>query len=277
MNKLRTTYLHISILIVAIAVCICQSATAQTTNREFYRNSAKTIPGNSLYGEWIIISAGTTKFNDRDNIPYINFNESDGRIYGNMGLNYVNASFQTKQGGALTLTDITYSQNPSGNKRGESAIVESLKGCASFETAKKKDGIYYLKIFDKKGNTILYAKRHNANILSGVWNVKKIKGVDVSDSKIEIVIDVPELKLHGKIGCNVFNGDVGLNRNKDWFIQFQNITVSKLACSTDLLAIERELLIALEEVEYIAKGSKSITLQDKSKIGILELKKVEDK
>lgn len=256
---------------------ISQTVASQTINRELYRKNARhNISGNSLYGEWIIISANGTKFNDRDNIPYLNFNESDGKIYGNLGTNYVNASFKINAGNGLQISDVTYSQNPGGNRRGESHIVDALKSSIAYETAKKKDGIYYLKILDKKGNTLIYAKRHNANILSGVWTVKKIKGVDVTDARIEMVIDVPELKLHGKIGCNIFNGEVGLDRNKDWFIQFQNIIVSRLSCPTDVEAIERELLIALEEAEYIAKIGKTIMLQDKSKIDILELKRVDN-
>ena len=84
------------------------------------------------------------------------------------------------------------------------------------------------------------------------------------------------MKLHGKAGCNIFNGEIGLDRNKDWFIQFQNINVSRMKCDEAKMSIERDLLVALEEVEIIKRenGGKSILLLDKNKNELLQLERV---
>ena len=96
-------------------------------------------------------------------------------------------------------------------------------------------------------------------------------------NNLEIVVDVPELKIHGKTGCNIFNGDIGLDRNKDWFIQFQNIIVSRMKCEDSKMAVERDFMVALEETEIIKRenGGKTIRLKDKKKKEVLLLKRIQ--
>ena len=113
--------------------------------------------------------------------------------------------------------------------------------------------------------------------MTGMWRIDKINGNEIEGSNLEIVVDVPELKIHGKTGCNIFNGDIGLDRNKDWFIQFQNIIVSRMKCEDSKMAVERDFMVALEETEIIKRenGGKTIRLLDRNKKEVLLLKRIQ--
>ena len=110
-----------------------------------------------------------------------------------------------------------------------------------------------------------------------MWRIDKINGNEIEGSNLEIVVDVPELKIHGKTGCNIFNGDIGLDRNKDWFIQFQNIIVSRMKCEDSKMAVERDFMVAWEETEIIKRenGGKTIRLLDRNKKEVLLLKRIQ--
>ena len=75
---------------------------------------------------------------------------------------------------------------------------------------------------------------------------------------------------------HIINGQIGLDRNKDWFIQFYSITSTNNNCNDTALNLERDLLIALEEVEYIdRKDHNNVRLLDKDKKEVLSLKRSE--
>lgn len=249
------------------------------SNRSAYSRTMS-APSNAgrIYGEWIILSANGRTINLRDSAPYININSTDKKIYGEIGVNVINATFDVPEKGAISISDVEATRMPSSNVREENDIKTGLSEACTYTIAKKKNDIYYLDILDKRGNVVIHAKRHNADIMSGVWKLDRLNGNDISSQNLEIVVDVPELKIHGNSGCNIFNGDIGLDRNKDWFIQFQNIIMSRMRCDESKMAVERDLMVALEEVEIIKRenNGKTIRLLDKNKTEILLLKKVEN-
>ncbi len=270
-------YKFFIIPVVLLSLGFQAMAQGNVSNREAYTSSAsKANLGNRIFGEWIILSAKGRNINIRDAAPFLNFNASDNKIYGEVGGNVINASFSAKTKGVITITNVESTRQPSDNVREENDIKAGLREAATHTIEKKKNDIYYLDILDKKGSVVLHAKRHNADILSGLWAIDKIYENDVRADSLEIVVDVPELKIHGKTGCNIFNGDIGLDRNKDWFIQFQNIIVSRMKCEEEKMAVERNLLVALEDVEIIKRenGGKTIHLLDKNKKEVLLLRRI---
>lgn len=273
---------NIATIIAPAALLLCSdiitAEETQLSNRALYRSPAvSTVSGNRIYGEWIILSANGRNINLHDDAPYININASDSKIYGAVGGNVINARFSTPEKGAIAISDVECTRLPSDCIREEDDIKTGLKNACSYTISKKKNDIYYLDILDKRGNTVIHAKRHNADIMTGVWRICKIDGNDVERGNLEIVVDVPELKIHGTTGCNIFNGDIGLDRNKDWFIQFQGIIVSRMKCEESKMAIERDLMVALEEAEIIKRenGGKTIHLLDKNKKEVLLLKRIQ--
>ena len=130
---------------------------------------------------------------------------------------------------------------PSAYIREEDDIKTGLGDACSYTITKKKNDIYYLDLLDKRGNIVVHAKRHNADVMTGMWRIDKING------------------------------------NKDWFIQFQNIIVSRMKCEDSKMAVERDFMVALEETEIIKRenGGKTIRLLDRNKKEVLLLKRIQ--
>lgn len=229
-----------------------------------------------LAGEWIVTSALGRETNPRDgDLPYISFNQADNKIYGNLGCNFINGDYTISDKDGISFSNVTTTLRQCDFIREETDIVESLNRAAGFYIH-KKNGQYFLDMSDGQNNAVLHARRHNAYALSGSWLVEKIKERNVSDLSIELVIDIPELRLHGNTGCNIINGTIGLDRNKDWFVQFQDINSTRKACDGKMMAVERDLLVSLEEVEIIKKeNDKTTRLLDKNGDMVLTLTRIE--
>lgn len=278
----------ISYIIIGLSVITASCKTAETKDIEYVTEpiteiqtnfEQKSLPNQNklIKGEWVIIKASGKSINDLEERAYINFNALDGKIYGYTGCNYINGNFSVDGNTNLRITDIITTAKECDAINEERSIIEGLNNASSFSIY-KKDGLYYLDIKSADGKTAVHAKRHNADVLTGTWKVTAIEKKPVDNDRLRLVIDIPELKLHGEAGCNIINGTIGLDRNKDWFIQFQSIASTKRACDGETMSLERNLLIALEEVEYIQRLSfNEIKLQDKNRNEVLTLKRIEIK
>lgn len=251
---------------------------AEAANRRGTTTEKDALPqtaGDKLAGEWIVISAKGRSISPKEERPYLNFSASDHKLYGNLGCNIVNGDYSLSGKKRLSFSNVSATEKFCGDISDESNILDGISKTESYSVY-KKDGLSFLDLTDKNGKVLIHAKRHNAYILSGVWKVSKIKKQDIDDYSVELVIDVPELKLHGNSGCNILNGSIGLDRNKDWFIQFQSIITSRMACDEKTMAVERDLLVALEEVEIIKReNDDTIKLLDKNNKEVLTLKKLD--
>lgn len=230
----------------------------------------------SLFGEWIVQSACNHNINLRENAPYLQFCEADSRIYGSLGENIINANFLAGANKEIAVTEIAATKHYSNNIREENDIIEALDNARSYVITNGSNGISHLKLLDSRGHTVLTAKRHNADVISGVWKVSKIYSETPSIKGMELVIDIPMLQIHGKAACNIFNGKVGLDRKKDWFVQFHSITSTRARCNEVEEATERDLLVALEEVETIKRENdkNTVILLDKHGREVLTLNRI---
>ena len=106
-------------------------------------------------------------------------------------------------------------------------------------------------------------RKHNLDFLNGAWRVSHINGEVCRIQDMQLLIDIPERRLHGNTGCNVLNGELSEDPDKVSSIQFQNIVTTRAACPDQ--AVETALLIALEEVETARRGhDKTAVLIDKN-------------
>lgn len=251
--------------------------TESVTITENLPHTKKTIisPQN-LRGEWIIIKAMGKPVDTMKERAYIFFSSKESKIYGYTGCNYINGRYSVYEGFEIALKNIITTRKYCEAVNEERNIINGINSAFSYSIYKDSaTGLDMLDLKDKIGHTVLHMKRHNADIISGTWTVESIRGKDNFNQEIQLVIDVPELHLHGKTGCNFINGDIGIDRNKNWFIQFQSISSTRKLCSDEAMKVERELLIALEEVEFInKKSSDRVALIDKNRKEVLVLKKI---
>ena len=101
-----------------------------------------------------------------------------------------------------------------------------------------------------------------------------IEGEPTLSQEVRLVIDTDQMKVHGNTGCNVINGDIVLDYNRNNGIQFENIISTRKMG----LNINREtaLLIALEETVAMRHSSKnSIELIDKKGNVVAKLSRLE--
>lgn len=270
-NPYKLLYLIIPLLIALAATTADAISPKDTTHK---KGQVVSDLKNHLYGEWTVVSIDGKNVGTRQERAYLNFNASDSRIYGSMGQNIINAAYKSEDNGKISFTNVTTTSNQAENVREEVGIIDGIKAASAYSIS-KKDGLYYLELTDSNGDVRLRLKRHNAYIISGVWTIEKLHKEKIDNSGIELVFDVPEMKLHGNTGCNIINGSIGLDRNKDWFVQFQSIISSRMLCDEKAMALERDILVALEEVEIIKRVSdNAIKLLDKNEKEILSLKRI---
>lgn len=283
MNK--RNFLYTSIIFACLFASCKTTQTpqpAQTTTKEHttvekeethHKVSPTSAVAQKIRGEWIILKANGKDVETSDEKAYIFFNSDDNKIYGNLGCNYINGEYEVSNR-ELKLNNVITTTMDCEYLDSEHRIVNALNHAASF-TRTKKDGMDYLDIKDKTGKVVLHTKRHNADILTGVWQVSSIHSTPINNTDIQLVIDIPESRINGFAGCNIINGEIGLNRSKDWFIQFQNIATTMKMCDNDAMNTERNLLVALEEVEYIKRNNAdSFCLLDKDNKEVICLKRV---
>lgn len=224
-----------------------------------------------LEGEWTIMSAYGKKFN-LEEMPFINFDIKEGRMYGNNGCNVVNAAIETANNNELKFGNMITSLMACPDSKTETLINNALNHAAGYAFT-NNDGIRYLNIKDAKGSVILTLKPHNLDILNGAWTVSEINGEAVNDEKVKLVIDIEEAKLHGNSGCNIINGQIVFDPKKNDAIQFSQIASTRMACPD--MKTETALLVALEEVVYYKKkNSSEIGFYDDNNNQILVLKRL---
>lgn len=276
------TTIHITAIACLCLMLSCKTANKDTSKIEYVnepiteeqtRSDKIAVPDQKqrVKGEWIILNAGGKDIDAMDERAYIDFSPKEGRIYGFTGCNYINGSFNIENDNGIDFYNVITTTRHCDAVSDEHNILNAINAAATFSIYKKSD-LYYMDLKDSAGTTVMHTKRHNADVLSGSWAVSSIHGKGITGNKLTLIIDIPELKLHGNLGCNIINGQIGLDRNKDWFIQFFNITSTNNNCGGETMNIERNLLIALEEVEYInRKNRNEAILCDKDKKEVLSL------
>lgn len=234
------------------------------------------VPNESqIEGEWKLFAVKGKKV-EGENRPYIIFNLSDHRLYGNNGCNVVNGDFAVGAGNSLTISNILTSMALCHDAPYEQVVNSGLANVCHFGVSRRGHE-YYLELTDANNRSIFTWRKHNMEFINGSWSVKEVDGEkwpDDSDSKM--VIDIQEKSIHGNTGCNLLNGSLLIDPDKSYSIQFQNIATTRRMCGEEQMKRETAFLVALEKVEYAKKGkNKTIIMTDKENKPILILKRLD--
>lgn len=210
-----------------------------------------------LYGQWIAADVNNVPVAG-DNRPYIVFDKSTTnpfilKCYAYDGCNTLNGSLAVTPGGQMSRT---------------SDFMSTLRMCpdAPYETgfslaintvsryAIEKAGRDYLLYFkDSAGKTTMVLRKSDLGYVNGAWRVAKINNTVVpEDAGIRVVIDVPELKIHGNAGCNTLNGSIYIDPDKQNSMQFRNIATTRMTCPQ--IELEQKFLAALSQAATVAQG-----------------------
>ena len=226
-----------------------------------------------LEGEWTVSIVNGEKVTG-DERPFIYFETAQSRFYGNGGCNVINGSFEL-DGNKLVFTDMLSSMRMCENAPFEYQINYALSQAATCKIVQKGNETY-LSLFDSAKTQIMELRKHNMDYLSGVWQIVGVSGEECDDEALKLVIDIPEMRLHGNVGCNIVNGMLLIDADKSNSIQFMQLITTMKSCPDQ----EREMaiLIALEEVEQAQPVSdEMVVLADKNGKELLKLRKIEVK
>ena len=269
---------------------VATSATSTSTTKKTTENktqkkketqsvttSSKTtaIPSEIINGEWIVYSA-KDKVTSGDDRPYVIFDEASKTMYANNGCNTLNAEYKISNEINIEFINLLSTQRYCHDAQFELEINEAFANVKSI-SVKDSGNEYYMTFLNLKNEPLMVLRKSNLDFINGTWKITKVNSTQCKNKDIELALDLDELKVHGRVGCNIVNGSMLLDASKPNSITFLDLITTMASCPD--MALETEILMALEKTEYYKKGkdNKTLTFFDKNDIAILELASTSDK
>lgn len=226
------------------------------------------IPSSVINGNWTVCIA-MGKATSGDERPYIIFDEKTKTMYANNGCNTLNAEYKISNGN-IEFINMLSTQRYCHDAQYEMEINQALAN-AKAVSVKAVGNEYYMTFLNIKNEALMTLRKPNLEFINGTWKITKVNSTSCKNKNIELALDIEELKVHGNVGCNIVNGSLLLDASKANSIMFLDLISTMKSCPD--LALETEILIALEQTEYYKKGKdeKTLILCDKDNNIVLEL------
>lgn len=200
----------------------------------------------NINGEWTVYAVRGNKVEGEER-PYITFDLRAKRFYGNNGCNVINGDISVGNDNSLSISNVISTMKMCQDAPYEYTINLAIDDVRSFRP-RQEGSITFLDLIDKGGKTVMELRRHNMDFLNGAWEVTALNGAVLTQAdKATITINVPDLRIHGTTGCNIFNGNIFIDPDKRHSMQFVNLATTRMGCPPD--SRETEFLLALEQVE----------------------------
>lgn len=263
---MHTSLKLMSLAALSLALGACNANKGLTVNNS--QQSTVTVPEKmtvakakqELKGEWIVTNVDGTPVESANQLSLSFFNSEENAsnddlidFCGNTGCNILNGAFRLSDKATIT---------PAGE------FLSTLKACPdapfelTFSQALAKAAHFSVKVInnesilyltDASGDLVMTLRKHNINYINGAWAVTQIGGQEVPENVgIKIVIDLPEEKLHGNAGCNILNGTVTMDMNRENGISFSKLFTTRMTCPN--IAYEQLFIQTLEQVTQCSEG-----------------------
>lgn len=244
----------------------------EEAGQEEKQHYAVAISDNILNGEWTVAEVNGAKVTGEENRPYINFSVAEKRFYGSNGCNILNGDFVVK-GTELSFENVIATQRACHEAPFEYEINYTI-GQVKTYMVDRIGNEYYLSLFDTNKVQVMVLRKHNMDYLNGAWQVMTIDNESYDAEGVQMVIDIPELKLHGNTSCNIVNGQLLIDPDKENSIQFHQLISTLKSCPNQ--SVETSFLVALEKVESAKKGEgDTVLMYDKNGTIVLVLKRIQ--
>lgn len=224
-----------------------------------------------LAGEWVIYNLRGDKITVEDR-PYIDIQPGENRFYGSNGCNILNGDISASGNDGIRFRNIISTQRFCSDAPFEYLINTTLED-VRYYSLKRHGHESYLDLMNDGRHVIMVLRHHNMNFLNGAWRVTKIDGAVNHNENVEMVIDIPQARIHGNAGCNIMNGSLYIDPDKSNSVQFQEIVTTRTECPD--MSAETSLLVALEEVEkaYL-NGPDEVAMYDGRGQEVVVLKRI---
>lgn len=220
-----------------------------------------------IYGTWTPTEIGGLKVTG-ENRPTVAFDSAAVnpfyvRYYATTGCNVLNGTLALTAGNGLApLGDGASTMRLCPDAVYEAPMIEAFNTVNSY-TLESTDGDYVLTMKNQAGKTVMVLLKSDMAYINGAWEVTSIGATEVASSglpdPIRLVIDIPELRVHGSTGCNVLNGDLERNPDVRNSLAFTNIATTRMACP--YAGIEQQLTTALGKVTGVRPGPEPDTAE----------------
>lgn len=232
-----------------------------------------------LHGMWNVQSVNGEAVKGEDR-PYVVFdavatNAFMSKFYAYNGCNVINGQVSlTPAGKMMKSSEYLNTLKYCPDAQYEIGVTMVLENIASYRIEKiGEEYLLYLTATNPQQNMVL--RRSDLGFLNGAWRVARIydKAID-EDAGIQMVIDIPEGKVHGNAGCNVMNGEIMTDPSVQHSFRFSNLITTRMTCPS--IDLEQQLLQALNQVTsaYRDGGDNAAILRDSAGKNIVELRRI---
>lgn len=249
-------------LFAAATGCSPKKGITATANPDRVVTSPATLPAKTppvLVGQWVVQTVGGVKVEAVDDqyptVSFDNSGQAEGvvNMYANNGCNYINGSYTVKGNYLVSNGELAATMKFCPDAKYEIAVTEAINKMGEF-SIEQLNNEYYMTLKSVDGTALMTLRKHNLAFFDGAWRVTNIQGVELkSENAPELVIDLANGKVHGNAGCNVVNGDVVQNMDREGGLGFTNLFTTRMTCPE--IATEQSFLIALEQVESCVPGA----------------------
>lgn len=229
----------------------------QTTQKRY---SESDLAKGILSGDWSIESV-VGKPAVGETSPFLRFEPSEHRVYGNNGCNVYNAQYRINPADSTISFSNPITTMMMCNKQGitDYEVNAALDAARFYDLSKgTTEYDYMLHLYDEHHVEVMSLMHQNFDFLNGTWRVAAIGPNMVNDPEMKLVIDIDEKKVHGNTGCNILNGTLDTDMETPNSISFQEIMLTRMACPDPEL--QTQLIVALEDASHAKPISQSRVL-----------------
>lgn len=242
------------------------------------RSAKEVTTLSELNGEWSIIEINGSAVvlnSEGQEYPFIGFESTNGKVYGNSGCNRIMGSFDTNaKAGSIDLGTLAGTRMMCPDMTIENNVLNALKNVKGYKKMGNKmaltNGLNRPVVILKPRTTT-----DHLSLLDGEWKISEVNGESIPsdlEKKPFLNFDVKNKRVHGNAGCNMINGGFNTKDDDSKAISFPAMAATMMACPD--MTIERTILDALNSVKsFEALTKKTVGLYNESEELIIKLTK----
>lgn len=238
-----------------VFVSLCVTATLLGLSSCASTKNAATL--SSLGGEWNIIEINGTAVVPApgQEFPFIGFDTTTGKVYGNSGCNRMMGSFDVHaKPGYIDLGALGSTRMMCPDMSVEKNVLTALGQVKRY----KKLGKENMALCGSSNRPIIVLQKKQPAVrlsdLNGKWMISEAGGEAIPSGMEKqpfIEFNISEKRLHGNAGCNIINGSYQVNDENPTAISFPQLISTMMACPD--MAVEGRVLKALNSVQSFGK------------------------
>lgn len=240
-------------------------------------SSKETTALSAINGEWSIVEINGSAVvpASGQEYPFIGFETTTGKVYGNSGCNRMMGSFDPRlEPGVLNLSQMAGTKMMCQNMTTERNVLNALKNVKGYKKVGKKIALTNSR---NRPIVMLETKKVTTKVanLEGEWKITEVNGQPIPtdlDRKPFLSFDVEKKRVHGNAGCNMINGGYITEDNNPMSISFPAMAATMMACPD--MTLEKKIMDALNIVKtYDIFNDKSVGLYAESGELVIRLSK----